>query len=400
MARGGERRMPGIGRREAIGAGLAATFCGMTPLGRSEASPSPARKFLTPAGSFQDVSRGKPIPHALRGEALAKARLTAESWRLEIGTADEAKAERKPTFDFPALLRLGEKRGVRFLKALQCNNLCLPLGQGLWEGAPLADLLDECGALANVRRVRYWGFHNDDLKQRFAASLALNQALEAAPGELPPIVAYKLNGAPIPLERGGPVRMIVPWAHGFKCIKWLQRIELTNDYKADDTYALENNDPESRLKTAAYVEQGAAPKFAKGMPIVLRGVAIAGWSGLARVEVISLPAAPEPPPADDAAWNKGTMFIATIDPPPGDWRSEIKGADPKAWFGFDGAGRPKEWPMRFCIAHWTATATGLPPGKHVYRVRAVDANGRIQPSPRPNEQSGDNGVMTGNFETG
>ena len=31
--------------------------------------------------------------------------------------------------------------------------------------------------------------------------------------------------------------MIVPWAHGFKSIKWLQHIMLTNDYQANDTYA-------------------------------------------------------------------------------------------------------------------------------------------------------------------
>ena len=42
-------------------------------------------------------------------------------------------------------------------------------------------------------------------------------------------MAYRLNGEDIPLERGGPVRMVVPWAHGFKSIKWLQRIVLTND---------------------------------------------------------------------------------------------------------------------------------------------------------------------------
>ena len=51
--------------------------------------------------------------------------------------------------------------------------------------------------------------------------------------------------------------MIVPWAHGFKSIKWLQKIVLTNGYDANDTYAEQNNDPSrssrrrrtSRLRT-------------------------------------------------------------------------------------------------------------------------------------------------------
>ncbi len=88
-------------------------------------------------------------------------------------------------------------------------------------------------------------------------TLSFNRALETPPWEPPPLVAYRLNGREIPLERGGPVRMIVPWAHGFKSIKWLQRIVLTNDYRANDTYALQNNDPDSYLKTAAYLDRGA-----------------------------------------------------------------------------------------------------------------------------------------------
>ena len=52
--------------------------------------------------------------------------------------------------------------------------------------------------------------------------------------------------------------MVVPRGHGFKSVKWLQRIVLTNDYKANDTYALQNNDPESYLKTAAYIGKEVA----------------------------------------------------------------------------------------------------------------------------------------------
>src|SRR5262249_9192728 len=144
--------------------------------------------------------------------------------------------------NFPGLLALGKSHGVRFLKAMQCNNIAQPLGQGLWEGVPLRDVLRATGKMKDVRRGYYFGFHNNDPKQMFRSSLAINQVLDTPPGELPPFVAYRLNGQPIPLERGGPVRMVVPWAHGFKSIKWLQHIVLTNDYQANDTYALANND--------------------------------------------------------------------------------------------------------------------------------------------------------------
>ena len=92
--------------------------------------------------------------------------------------------------------------------------------------------------------------------------------METPPWDLCVFVAYRLNGQPLSLVRGGPVRMIVPWAHGFKSIKWLQRITLTNDYKANDTYAEANNDPDSYLKTAAYIDDGPQA-FKAGESIVM-----------------------------------------------------------------------------------------------------------------------------------
>ena len=199
------------------------------------------RPFLTPANEFRDVSRGNPKPHTLTGDALVQARLTPETWRLEI-TADEAlnpaikesASLSKPltltdgnALDLPALLELGRKHEVKFLKAMQCLNIPTPLGQGLWEGVRLRDVLRLCGTMRNVRRIYYWGFHNNDPKQLFQSSLNYTQAMETPPGELPAFLAYRLNGEPIPLIRGGPVRMVIPWAHGFKSIKWLQRIVVT-----------------------------------------------------------------------------------------------------------------------------------------------------------------------------
>ena len=46
----------------------------------------------------------------------------------------------------------------------------------------------------------------------FQSSLSYTQVMETRPGDLPVFLAYRLNGEPLPLLRGGPVRMIVPWA--------------------------------------------------------------------------------------------------------------------------------------------------------------------------------------------
>jgi DMSO/TMAO reductase YedYZ molybdopterin-dependent catalytic subunit len=388
-----------MANREDIGAATASPAAVAMP---ASVDPSSCPPFLTRPYDFQDVSRGDPVPHTLSGDALIKARLTPETWRLEIVAEDGAEIEKplqrsgNTALDLPALLKLGQRHGVRFLKALQCNNIALPLGQGLWEGVPLRDVLHDCGVLTEVRRVYYWGFHNDDPRQMFRSSLALSQVLDTPPGALPPFVAYRLNGKAIPLVRGGPVRMVVPWAHGFKSIKWLQKIVLTNRYEANDTYAEKKNDPESYLKTAAYFDDLRPATFAPNARKEIRGTAMVGWPGLERVEywLRPDPGTNKELADNDPAWAAGEWKPAAIEPLPTDWGGGLPaGVLPKDVWGFDAAGRPKEWPMRYSIAHWTATIADLKPGQYEMRVRTIDCNGYAQPEPRPNQRTGRNRVQ-------
>ncbi|MBX3401192.1 MAG: molybdopterin-dependent oxidoreductase [Gemmataceae bacterium] len=307
---------PRISRRDALLAGIAGSFAGRAA---AEKPVEPGRKFLTPATKFEDVSRGNPVPHSLTGQALLDAKLTPETWQLEIVAEDKAKIAKPLTLSFAELTALGKTKGVRYLKAMQCNNIPQPLGQGLWEGVLLRDLLELCGPVEEARRLFYWGFHNNDPKQIFRSSLAINQVLDAAPGDLPPFLAYKLNGEPIPLVRGGPVRMVVPWAHGFKSVKWLQKIVLTNKYDANDTYALAGNDPESYLKTAAYFDSTKAEKFPAGKAIKINGTAMVGLPGLERVEYWLRADTGAKLTATDPAWKTAEWKPATIAPPPKDW---------------------------------------------------------------------------------
>src|SRR4029077_13721032 len=118
---------------------------------------------------------------------LVKARLTPQEWRLGIvsdgstGLEKPRKLEDNTALDLRALEALGKKHGVKFLKAMQCLNIAQPLGQGLWEGVPLRDVLKLAGKVKNVRRVYWHGFHNNDPKQLFQASLGYNQVMETPP---------------------------------------------------------------------------------------------------------------------------------------------------------------------------------------------------------------------------
>jgi DMSO/TMAO reductase YedYZ molybdopterin-dependent catalytic subunit len=408
-----------ISRRQAVKLGIGSLAAlgveGLPGAPAGEAAKPRSHPLLTPADRFQDVSRGNPKPFTLTGEALLKARLTTETWRLEITTDDtlhdpvtqKPKVEKILTLadgtalDYPALLELGKKHRVMFLKAMQCLNISTPLGQGLWEGVPLRDVLRLCGKISNVRRIYFWGFHNDDPAQLFQSSLSYSQVMETPPGELPVFLAYKLNGESLSLLRGGPVRMVVPWAHGFKSIKWLQNIVLTNEYRANDTYAEKNNDPESHLKTAAYLDDVAA-RSPSGTPVHVSGLAISGWSGLARVEYWVRPA-PEKPGVladDDPAWDAAQWNAGELEAPPSNWSDVLpKGTSSKDVLGFDRkTGRPLTWPLRYGMVSWSATLRGLQPGAYEVRARAVDLNDFAQPEPRSILKSGKNGIESRRFE--
>jgi len=389
--------------------------------GLQAAEPEVAGTFdaplLTPAEDFYTVARGNPKPHTLQGKALAEAGLTPETWRLEVkanpfvNPPDIKKAAQLnhpllksegSELSLPDLLKLGEAHEVRYIKAMQCLNIAEPLGQGLWEGVPLREVLRLAGPMDNVRRIYYRGFHNHDPEQIFQSSLSYTQVMETPPGELPVFLAYRLNGQPIPPVRGGPVRVIVPWAHGFKSIKWVQEIFVTNDYQANDTYALRNNDPESYLKTAAYVD-GGPDQYQQGQAVTVTGQVISGLSGLERVECWLRKDVPAGGPRledDDPALREGPWQPCKLLPPPLDWSSVLPpGVASKSVLGFDPqSGQPTSWPLRYGMAWWMMTLPNLPKGRYELYARAVDRNGFAQPEPRPTRRSGKNAIQFQRFE--
>ncbi len=138
-------------------------------------------------------------------------------------------------------MKLAEQRAVRFAKTMTCPNFGSPLGTGIWEGVPLREVIWLTEPRENLRCVFYDDYHNDDPQQMFRSSLPIDRALQD-PFDLPPLIlCYKLKGQWLDSKRGGPVRVVVPEAYGFKSIKWLTRVVLTNLYHANDTDAEGNN---------------------------------------------------------------------------------------------------------------------------------------------------------------
>ena len=262
--------------------------------------------YLTPPDDFQDVSRGKPVPHALPEDKKREVGLTRDTWQLEVISDAEhpAISARSPlskadgtALDFAALMKIAEKHAVRFPKIMTCLNMGCPLGMGIWEGVPLRELIWMTRPGDTLRRVFYYGYHNDDPPQIFRSSLPVDRVLED-PLDLPPVIlCYKLNGQWLNSERGGPVRIVVPEAYGFKCVKWLSHVVLTNLAGANDTYANENNDIDSPLKSfAAMISVPSTVKA--GQPIPVTGYAQVGIGGLSKVQVWMQSDAEELPAGD------------------------------------------------------------------------------------------------------
>jgi hypothetical protein len=224
----------------------------------------------------------------------------------------------------------------------------------------------------------------------------MSQVFDGPAGQLPAMVAYRLNGGPIPLVRGGPVRMVIPWAHGFKSVKWLRKIVVTNHFQANDTYADFGNDPESYLKTAAYFDDESELKSPVGQPVHIRGTCMVGWPGLKHVEywLRSVEGEPKELPENDPAWKTADWKPFSVAPAPRNWGDELpEGTLPKDVWGFDEQGRPRQWPLRFSLAPWQLTLPDLAVGRYELRVRTVDENGFAQPEPRTNRLTGQNQVQ-------
>jgi DMSO/TMAO reductase YedYZ molybdopterin-dependent catalytic subunit len=351
--------------------------------------------YFTSPDKFQDVSRGNPIPHRLPEAKLREVGLTRDSWSLEVIADPENPAtlgkplskKHNTALNFKALLALGEKHAVRFAKVMTCLNIGCPLGMGIWEGVPLRDILWLTQPKQNLRRVFYHGYHNDDPKQLFRSSLPVGRVLEDY-DDLPPVlVCYKLNGQWLSPERGGPVRIVVPEHYGFKSVKWLQQIALSNLASANDTYINGNNDVDSPLKTFAATL--AIPKQIKAnASIPITGYAQVGVSGLLKVQVWVSPA-DKPWPADDPYFAKAPWMDAHLLPPPKRWGGDFPGGVfPSKVSGFDESGKPKTWPMKLAKAHWAALLSGLPVGEYRLRCRTIDARAIAQPMPRPFKKSG------------
>jgi DMSO/TMAO reductase YedYZ molybdopterin-dependent catalytic subunit len=230
----------------------------------------------------------------------------------------------------------------------------------IWAGVPLARVIDLLGgATAGARFITGTGGEAlpagiDPDSVRVERSVPISALPEA-------LLAWELNGAPIPLAHGGPLRLILPGYSGVNQIKYLRRLSLTAEESRarimSHGYRIappgSKADPSQpsvlQMNVKSWINSPSpAQSLLRSGRAVVQGVALGGTQAVRRVEVST---------DGGERWQRAKL----VGPDLGRY----------AWRQF-------------------ALEVDLPPGEHLLASRAVDARGNVQPRERMENVSGYN----------
>jgi DMSO/TMAO reductase YedYZ molybdopterin-dependent catalytic subunit len=149
-------------------------------------------------------------------------------------------------------------------------------GTARWLGVPLGALLRENGVRSS----------SDQLVCRSVDGMTIGAPTRAALEVEDAMLAFGMNGEPLPVEHGFPVRMLIPGLYGYvSACKWLTRIEATT-FDAFDAYWVERQwAAEGPIKVASRIDTPAALRSFDASRRPIAGVAWAQTRGIDRVEV-------------------------------------------------------------------------------------------------------------------
>ncbi|MFE3636682.1 sulfite oxidase [Streptomyces sp. NPDC059168] len=226
------------------------------------------------------------------------------------------------------------------------------VGTAEWTGVPLRLLLAEAGAASDAVDVVFTGADHGverGVEQDYERALPLDVATGAEPEVL---VAYAMNGAPLPPQHGRPLRLVVPGWYGMAHVKWLRAITVVDrsftGFQQSVAYRIRQESgepgvPVTRIAPRALLIPPGFPDFMSRTRVVAPGpVRIEGraWSGHAPVTSVEVS-------TDGGASHRP----ADLEP-----------------------GRGHRWAWRRWSCAWFAE-----PGDHVLSVRAHDGAGNSQP---------------------
>jgi sulfane dehydrogenase subunit SoxC len=280
----------------------------------------------------------------------------AATWRLAVGgrvsrplnlSLDDIRA--RPQVTTPVTIECAGNGRARLIpRPVSQPWLTEAVGNAEWTGTPLAPVLREAGVAEDAVDVVFTGADHGverGVEQDYARALPLREALQ---DEV--LLAWAMNGAPLPPQHGYPLRLVVPGWYGMAHVKWLRRIDVVSepfDGYQHHAYRLRQDAedpgiPVTRMEPRALMAPPGWPdfmsrrRFARPGTHRIEGRAWSGWGDIEAVEV-STDAGAHWEPAD---------------------------LGPRA-----GRHGWRRW-------SWTWRAA---PGTYTLTARATDATGRVQP---------------------
>ncbi len=208
--------MAGLGG--AAGLGLAGLTAGQAQAAGDEALEPNSWEDVTSYCNFYEFGTGKTDPAAYAGQ------MTTTPWSVEI----DGMVDRPGSYSMEQILDAMtlEERIYRF-RCVEAWSMVVP-----WQGFELADLLDVAGVQDDAKYVAFETLYRPSempgtaykvLDWPYREGLRLDEARHPLT-----IMATGIFGKPLPNQNGAPLRLVVPWKYGFKSIKSIVRITLTD----------------------------------------------------------------------------------------------------------------------------------------------------------------------------
>ena len=172
------------------------------------------------------------------------------------------------------------------------------VGTARWRGTPVARLLEEAGVREGAVEVLFTGLDRGvegGEEQSYQRSVPLADLLA---GDA--ILAWEVNGAPLPPQHGFPLRLVVPGWYGMTSVKWLARVTLIDEpfdgYQQRHSYRLRQEEDEegiplSRIQPRSLMVPPGIPEFLSRVRIVAAGECVLqgrAWSGEAEIADVEM----------------------------------------------------------------------------------------------------------------
>ncbi len=289
-------------RAAAIPAGASLDVAGITPL-------------ITPNADFYRIDTALSVP-----------RIDPTTWRLKITGMVENEIE----LDFAELLALPLEESITTLACVSNSVGGDLIGNATWLGYPIRELLARAKPVGGA----------DMVLSTSQDGFTAGTPIEALTDGRNAILAVGMNGEPLPLEHGYPVRMVVPGLYGYvSATKWVVELKLTRFDQEQGYWTPRGWSELGPVKLSSRIDVPRGRNSVAAGTVVIAGVA---WSQHVGVSAVAVQ-------IDDGPWQEATLAAAIS---ADTWRQ------------------------------WAYTWNDATVGEHSVKVRATDTAGLVQTSAR------------------